>query len=79
MAFQGILREMNPRMAGGILVNVIGDDALTLAEAEYIARYIKDHVHQDTRLIWGAAINKHLKNRIQVFILMGVPWRYVFY
>ncbi len=90
-ALNEVAAMVSPRLATGILVNVVGDEELTLEEAEYIARYIRYHVHRKTRLIWGATVEaskpSHSEGRdrlarvpnIRVFILMGLPWRFLFF
>ncbi|UCH89465.1 MAG: hypothetical protein JSV49_02105 [Thermoplasmata archaeon] len=54
------------------LVNVTGDNSMTITEAQKAAKVILGKIQPDARLIWGAAINPKLSGSIKVMIMAGI-------
>ena len=72
-ALKSPLLEFDIKNAKGVLVKVTGGPNMTLLEAEKVAELVQERVNQNTRIIWGAAIDPEHGPRISVLILaMGV-------
>ena len=63
--------------ANKLLVNVFGDDTMSLKEAEAVAEEVQALVRQKTRIIWGATVGEQYKKQIKIFLMVGVKPREV--
>jgi cell division GTPase FtsZ len=63
--------------ANKLLVNVFGDDDMSLKEAEAVAEEVQALVRQKTRIIWGATVGEQYKKQIKIFLMVGVKPREV--
>ena len=54
------------------LVNVTGDNNMTITEAQKVAKVILSKIAPDARLIWGAAVSPKLSGAVKVMIMAGV-------
>jgi cell division GTPase FtsZ len=54
------------------LVNVTGDETMTVSEAQRAAKVILEKIQPGARLIWGAAINPRLSGAIKVMVMVGI-------
>ncbi|NTV31297.1 cell division protein FtsZ [candidate division WWE3 bacterium] len=68
-AIESPLLESSIEGAKGILFNVIGDHSLTLAEVNQAADVISSAADPDANIIFGAAINEELKDRIKITVI----------
>jgi len=58
--------------ANKLLVNVFGDDTMSLQEAETVAEEVQALVREKTRIIWGATVGEQYKKNIKIFLMVGV-------
>ncbi|MEM0134559.1 MAG: cell division protein FtsZ [Thermoplasmatales archaeon] len=72
------LIEADISEAKGALVRVVGDDQMSVAEAEGAVRMIQQRVSPNARIIWGASIDPALKGAIRVLVVLtGVKSPYM--
>jgi len=69
-AINSPLLEVDISEATGVLIDVIGGLDLTLAEAQKVAEEVQSRVSQNARIIWGAAIDPSMENKIKVMIVV---------
>ena len=64
--------------AKGALIRVVGDDQMSVAEAEGAVRLVQQKVSPNARIIWGASIDPTLKGAIRVLVVLtGVKSPYM--
>ena len=72
------LIEADISEAKGALIRVVGDDQMSVAEAEGAVRLVQQKVSPNARIIWGASIDPTLKGAIRVLVLLtGVKSPYM--
>lgn len=72
------LIEADISEAKGALVRVVGDDQMTVAEAEAAVRLVQQRISPNARIIWGASIDPSLKGTIKVLVVLtGVKSPYI--
>lgn len=77
-AISSPLIEADISEARGALVRVVGDDQMSVAEAEGAVRLVQQKVSQNARIIWGASIDPTLKGSIKVLVVLtGVKSPYL--
>lgn len=76
-ALEAVERAMNNPLidadingATGALINVMGGNDMTLAEARTIVESISERLSDDARIIWGASISKDLERQIKVMLIV---------
>jgi cell division protein FtsZ len=76
-AVEAVERAMNNPLidadingASGALINVMGGNDMTLAEARTIVETISGRLSDDARIIWGASISKDLDRQIKVMLIV---------
>ena len=69
-ALNSPLLDVDISGATGVLVNVVGGSDMTISEAERVADIIRSKVSPDARIIWGAAVDPALENRIRVMVVV---------
>ncbi len=64
--------------AKGALINVVGGDDLTLAEAEQVVQVVAEKLDPRANIIWGAQIEDELKGLLKVMLVItGVKSRQI--
>ena len=64
--------------AKGALIRVVGDDQMSVAEAEGAVRLVQQKVSPSARIIWGASIDPSRKGMIRVLVVLtGVKSPYM--
>jgi cell division protein FtsZ len=64
--------------ASGALINVTGGENMTVSEAERVAEIIQSKVSPNARIIWGAAIDHTLQDKIRVMVVItGVKSKHI--
>jgi cell division protein FtsZ len=64
--------------AMGALVNVTGGENMTVSEAEKVAEIIQGRISPNARIIWGAAIDHTLQDRVRVMVVIpGVKSKHI--
>jgi len=64
--------------ASGALVNVIGGEDMSVAEAERVAEVIQSRVAPNARIIWGATVDPTLGDRVRVMVVItGVKSKHI--
>jgi cell division protein FtsZ len=64
--------------ASGALVNVTGGEDMTVTEAERVAEIIQSRVSPNARIIWGAAIDPTLNDKVRVMVVItGVKSKHI--
>ncbi|MFH1774867.1 MAG: cell division protein FtsZ, partial [Methanobacteriota archaeon] len=64
--------------AKGALINVVGGEDLTLAEAEQVVEVVSERLDPKANIIWGAQIENELKGLIRVMLVItGVRSRQI--
>ncbi len=72
------LIEADVSMATGALVRVVGDEKMTLGEAEEAVRVVQQSISQSARIIWGASVDPLMNGRIKVLVVLtGVKSPYM--
>lgn len=72
------LIEADISEAKGALIRVVGDDQMSVAEAEGAVRLVQQKVSPSARIIWGASIDPSLKGTIRVLVVLtGVKSPYM--
>jgi cell division protein FtsZ len=72
------LIEADISEAKGALVRVVGDDQMSVAEAEGAVRMVQQKVSPTARIIWGASIDPSMKGAIRVLVVLtGVKSPYM--
>lgn len=72
------LIEADISEAKGALIRVVGDDQMSIAEAEGAVRLVQQKVSPNARIIWGASIDPTLKGVIRVLVVLtGVKSPYM--
>ncbi|MEE9594112.1 MAG: cell division protein FtsZ [Candidatus Hydrothermarchaeales archaeon] len=56
--------------AKGALINVVGGDDLTLAEAEQVVQVVSERLDPRANIIWGAQVEDGLKGLLRVMIVV---------
>lgn len=65
------LLDADIQRARAALINITGDQNLTVREAETVVREVSERVNHDSEIIWGALINPNLKNTLRVTVVIG--------
>ncbi len=77
-AISSPLIEADISEAKGALVRVVGDDQMSVAEAEGAVRLVQQKVSPTARIIWGASIDPSMKGAIRVLVVLtGVKSPYM--
>jgi cell division protein FtsZ len=64
--------------ASGALINVTGGENMTVSEAERVAEIIQGKISPNARIIWGAAIDHTLQDKIRVMVVItGVKSKHI--
>ncbi len=62
----------------GALINVIGGEDMTVAEAEQVAEIIQTKVSPSARIIWGATVDPTLDDTVRVLVVItGVESKFI--
>jgi cell division protein FtsZ len=69
-ALSSPLLEVDISEATGALVNVTGGSDMTVAEAEAVAEEVHSRISPNARIIWGAAIDPSIEQRIRVMLVV---------
>jgi cell division protein FtsZ len=64
------LIEADISEASGALIRVVGDDQMTVAEAEAAVRLVQQRISPSARIIWGASIDPSMKGTIKVLVVL---------
>ncbi len=56
--------------AKGALINVVGGEDLTLAEAEQVVQTVSERLDPKANIIWGAQIDNNMKNSLRVLLVI---------
>ncbi|MEM2133426.1 MAG: cell division protein FtsZ [Candidatus Jordarchaeaceae archaeon] len=65
------LLDVDAKDARAALINITGDQNLTIREAELIVRKVSEKVNPNSEVIWGANINPSLKDTLRVAIIIS--------
>jgi len=77
-ALNSPLLDVDISEAHGALINVTGGYNMTIAEAESIAEYVSTKISPNARIIWGAAVDQDIENKIQVLVILtGVKSKHI--
>nr|MDO8080759.1 cell division protein FtsZ [Candidatus Freyarchaeota archaeon] len=77
-ALKNPIMDIDIQNARATLINICGDQSLTLGEAELVVRKVSERLNQDSEIIWGAVINPNLKDTIRATVVIGsVSFPYV--
>ena len=68
-ATQNQLLDIDIAGAQSALINIEGDESMSMAEAHKVMISITGKLDPNARIIWGASINKELKGKIKIFII----------
>jgi len=64
--------------AAGALINVTGGESMTVSEAERVAEIIQAKISPNARIIWGAAIDHTLRDKVRVMVVItGVKSKHI--
>lgn len=72
------IMDVDMQSTRATLINICGDQSLTLGEAELVVRKVSERLNQDAEIIWGAVIDPKLKDILRVTLIAGsVSFPYV--
>jgi cell division protein FtsZ len=78
MALNHPLLDVDYEGATGALIQIIGDENLTLDEVNLIGETVSKKMNPDATVMWGARIQPDFKNKLQVItIITGVTSPYI--
>lgn len=69
MAIQSPLLETSIKGAKGIIINITGSSDIGFEEVEIASSMIREQVHPDANIIWGAAFDESLEDEIKVTVV----------
>ena len=64
------LLDVDISHASGCLVDVVGGQDMTLAEAQEVVQTIHDRIGPDARIIWGSGVNPSFGRHIRVMVVI---------
>lgn len=64
-----LLEDASIRGARGVLVNLTGGEKISMADIESAMKYIQGEAHPDANIIFGAVIEKEMKDEFMVTVL----------
>ncbi len=64
-----LLSDSRINGARGILINVVGNNSMTLHEVTEASNFIKEQGHEDANIIWGTSINEDLEDQIMITVI----------
>ncbi len=77
-AISSPLIEADISDAKGALIRVVGDEEMTVSEAEAAVRLVQEKVNANARIIWGASIDSSMRGAIKVLVVLtGVKSPYM--
>ena len=78
-AINSPLIDVDISEATGVLVNITGGNNMSISEAERVASVIQSRVSPNARIIWGAAVDPTLSNKMRVMLIItGVKSEQIF-
>ena len=78
-AINSPLIDVDISEATGVLVNITGGNNMSISEAERVASVIQSRVSPNARIIWGAAVDPSLSNKMRVMLIItGVKSEQIF-
>ena len=78
-AINSPLIDVDISEATGVLVNITGGNNMSISEAERVASVIQSRVSPNARIIWGAAVDPALSNKMRVMLIItGVKSEQIF-
>lgn len=69
-ALRNPLLDVDLSKATGCLVNVVGDDDMTIGEAETAVQSLKDRIDPNARIIWGTNVDSSLSGQVRVMVVL---------
>ncbi len=69
-AINSPLIDVDITSATGALVNVTGGNSLSISEAEKVAQVIQSRISTKARIIWGAAVDPELGDKVRVMVVI---------
>ena len=69
MAISSPLLETSINGARGVLINVIGSMDIGLEEVEQASEMVRQAVHPDANIIFGAAFDEELEDELQITVI----------
>ncbi|MGK5090806.1 cell division protein FtsZ [Deltaproteobacteria bacterium TL4] len=64
-----LLAHCNVTGAKGLLINIAGNEEMTLYEVQNAVQFLEKQAHEDAEIIWGSSINPELKGEIIVTLI----------
>ena len=64
-----LLSDCRIQGAKGILINVVGDETMSLHEVTEASSFIEQQGHEDAIIIWGAATNPDMGEQIMITVI----------
>ena len=63
--------------AKGALINVVGGPDITIKEANQVVEQVANYLDTEAKIIWGAQIDKNVKEKMRVFVVItGVSFEF---
>ena len=69
LAVESPLVEKSLEGARGVILNISGDENLSLYEVNEATKYVNEHTHPDVNIILGTVIDKELGDRVRATII----------
>jgi cell division protein FtsZ len=64
-----LLEDMDISGAKGLLINITGDEHITMDEIHAASTLIQSSAHEDANIIWGFVVDKHLKDEMTITVI----------
>jgi cell division protein FtsZ len=77
-AINSPLIDVDINGASGALINVTGGENMSVSEAEHVAEIIQSKISPNARIIWGAAVDPTLQDKVRVMVVItGVKSKHI--
>jgi cell division protein FtsZ len=77
-AINSPLIDVDINGASGALINVTGGENMSVSEAERVAEIIQSKISPNARIIWGAAVDPALQDKVRVMVVItGVKSKHI--
>lgn len=64
-----LLSDCQIQGAKGVLINVVGNQSISLHEITEATSFIQEKAHEDATIIWGASVNPNIDDRIIITVI----------
>lgn len=70
-AFEGMPAGVDPTRASGVLIDVVGNDAMSVEDATAAVTSVRERVDDGAHVIWGGAVDETLTDEVQIRVVVA--------